>query len=144
MPSDFQLKTMNRIHRVLLKVSFGKVGWEAMGMPVIELTTIGRKSGQPRMTMLTSPLQEGDKTMIVASRGGDDHHPAWFLNLRDNPNVEAKIGGGPKQKMIATIPDAAERSRLWAKLSAAHKNYADYQANTDREIPVVVLTPATN
>lgn len=141
MPNDLQLKTMNRIHRLILKASFGKVGWGAMGMPVVELTTIGRKSGQPRMTMLTSPLRDGDNTVIVASRGGDDKHPAWFLNLRDNPSIEARIGGGPKQPMTARIAQADERARLWAELTAAHKNYADYQKSTDREIPVVVLEP---
>ena len=144
MPSDLQLKMMNLVHRVILKASSGKVGWTAMGMPVVELTTIGRKSGQPRTTMLTSPLQEGDKTVIVASRGGDDSHPAWFLNLRDNPDVEARIGGGPRRPMHARVADADERARLWPKLTADHKNYADYQASTDREIPVVVLEPAKN
>lgn len=144
MPNDLQFKTMNLVHRVILKASFGKMGWAAMGMPVVELTTIGRKSGQPRMTMLTSPLQEGARTIIVASRGGDDHDPAWFLNLVDNPDVEARIGGGPKQPMHASVAGADERARLWAKLIAAHKNYADYQASTDREIPVVVLVPAAD
>lgn len=139
MPNDLQLKTMNRIHRFILKASFGKVGWGAMGMPVVELTTIGRKSGQPRMTMLTSPLRDGDNTVIVASRGGDDKHPAWFLNLRDNPNVEVRIGGGPKQRMRARVTEGDERDRLWTELTAAHQNYADYQKSTDREIPVVVL-----
>ncbi len=141
MPSDLQLKTMNLVHRVILTASFGKLGWAAMGMPVVELTTIGRKSGQPRTTMLTSPLQEGDKTIIVASRGGDDHHPAWFLNLRDHPEVEVRIGGKPKQPMNARIADPAERADLWTKLTAAHQNYADYQSGTDREIPVVILEP---
>ena len=65
MPSDFMLKTMNTVHRTLLKVSFGKVGWNAGSMPVLELTTIGRKSGQPRSVMLTSPFQEGDSLVIV-------------------------------------------------------------------------------
>ena len=141
MPSDLQLKTMNFVHRVILKGSFGKVGWAAMGMPVVELTTIGRKSGEARTTMLTSPLQEGDKMMIVASRGGDDHHPAWFLNLQANPEVEVRIGGGPKQKMHARVADSDERARMWPKLTADHKNYADYQASTKREIPVVILEP---
>jgi deazaflavin-dependent oxidoreductase (nitroreductase family) len=141
MPSDLQLKTMNFVHRVILKGSFGKLGWAAMGMPVVELTTIGRKSGEARTTMLTSPLQEGDKMMIVASRGGDDHHPAWFLNLQANPEVEVRIGGGPKQKMHARVADSDERARMWPKLTADHKNYADYQASTKREIPVVILEP---
>ena len=77
MPSDRMLKTMNGIHRVILGVSRGKAGWTAGKMPVLELTTIGRKSGEPRSCLLTSPLQENGEIVIVASRGGDDHHPAW-------------------------------------------------------------------
>jgi hypothetical protein len=75
-PSDFTLKAMNTLHRALLTVTFGKVGWTAGPMPVLELTTIGRKSGQARSVMLTSPVHEGDTWVVVASRGGDDTHPA--------------------------------------------------------------------
>ena len=142
MPSDPALKTMNVLHRVLLKVTFGKVGWRAMGMDALELTTIGRKSGEPRSVMLTSPLQEDDMIVIVASRGGDDHNPAWFLNLQANPDVKVSLKGGPTTAMKAKVADAEERARLWPKLTADHKNYADYQTKTDREIPVVLLTPA--
>ena len=143
MPSDFQLKTMNAVHRALIKVSFGKVGWDRLlGMPGLELTTTGRKSGQRRSVMLTSPLQEGDNIVVIASRGGDPTHPAWFLNLRDNPEVEVSFKGGPKRKMIAEVASPEERARLWPKVTADHKNYADYQTKTDREIPVVILKPA--
>jgi deazaflavin-dependent oxidoreductase (nitroreductase family) len=143
MPSDLQLKTMNAVHRAVIKLSFGKLGWDRlMGMPGLELTTIGRKSGQPRTVMLTSPLQEGDTIVIVASRGGDPTHPAWFLNLRDNPRVDVSFKGGPKRPMIATVADATERARLWPRVTADHKNYAGYQTKTDREIPLVLLNPA--
>ena len=141
MPSDLAMKTMNAVHRVILKASGGKVGWSAGKMPVLELTTIGRKSGQPRSVMLTSPLQEGDTTVIVASRGGDDTHPAWFLNLRDQPEVEVSLGGKPKVKMTATVASAEERARMWPIITGRFKNYAGYQSKTDREIPVVVLEP---
>ena len=89
MPSDTVLKLMNRTHRILIATTGGRAGRSFSGMPVLELTTTGRKSGQLRSTMLTSPYREGDRTYIVASRGGDDHSPAWFLNLRDNPDVAA-------------------------------------------------------
>ncbi len=141
MPSDFALKSMNALHRVAIAASFGKLGWQASGMPVLELTTIGRKSGQPRSVMLTSPWQEGDTVVIVASRGGDDTHPAWFLNLEADPQVEVSLKGGPKQPMLATVADADERARLWPLLTKDHKNYAGYQTKTDREIPVVLLEP---
>jgi deazaflavin-dependent oxidoreductase (nitroreductase family) len=142
MPSDLTLKAMNGIHRTLLKVTGGRFGWEASKMPVLELTTTGRKSGQKRAVMLTSPLQEGNTIVVVASRGGDDTHPAWFLNLRDNPDVEVAYKGAPKRPMHARVADAEERARMWPLVTADHKNYADYQTKTTREIPLVLLEPA--
>jgi deazaflavin-dependent oxidoreductase (nitroreductase family) len=139
MPSDFALKSMNAIHRGLLKISGGRAGWSASNMPVLELTTIGRKSGQPRSVMLTSPIQEGTTLVVVASRGGDDTHPAWFLNLRDNPQVEVAYQGKPAKTMQARVASAEERARLWPLVVADHKNYADYQTKTEREIPLVLL-----
>jgi deazaflavin-dependent oxidoreductase (nitroreductase family) len=135
---------MNRTHRVIIAASGGRAGRSFSGMPVVELTTTGRKSGQPRSTMLTAPYQEGDRTYIVASRGGDDHHPAWFLNLTDNPNVTAAIRGGPAQKMHAEVAGPDERARVWPLITSKHGNYANYQKKTQREIPLVVLTPTGN
>src|SRR3984957_1021785 len=122
MPSDLQLKTMNTLHRGLLKLSGGRVGWTGMRMPVLELTTTGRKSGQPRTVMLTSPVQEGTTLVIVASKGGEDTHPAWFLNLRENPDVEVAMKGQPKRRMRARVADDEERARLWPRVIADHKN----------------------
>ena len=141
MPSDMALKTMNSVHRVLLAASGGRVGWSFSGMPVIELTTTGRKSGQPRKSMLTSPYQEGSDPVIVASRGGDDHHPAWYLNLVANPDVTASIGGKPAQKMRAEVLDEAERDRIWPIIAGKYRNYAGYQKKTSRKIPLVKLHP---
>jgi deazaflavin-dependent oxidoreductase (nitroreductase family) len=141
MPSDLALKTMNAVHRVVMKLSFGRLGWDAMNMPVLELTTTGRKTGQPRSVMLTSPLREGDALVVVASRGGDDRHPAWFLNLRENPDVVVKLKDGRRQEMTAHVATADERARLWPKVTEDHKNYAGYQEKTDREIPLVLLEP---
>jgi deazaflavin-dependent oxidoreductase (nitroreductase family) len=142
MPNDLLLKGMNLFHRGVLAASFGRIGWKAGGMPVLELTTTGRTSGQPRSVMLTSPLQEGDTIVIVASRGGDDHHPAWFLNLQANPTVQVVWKGRPKVTMHATVATAEERARMWPAIVAAYKNYGGYQARTEREIPLVLLTPA--
>ena len=141
MPSDLVLKTMNAVHRVILKVSGGRMGWEAAKMPVLELTTTGRMSGQKRVVLLTSPLQDGDTIVVVASRGGDDQHPAWFLNLRDNPDVEVSLKGKAKQPMLARVASPQERARLWPLVTADHKNYAGYQSKTEREIPLVLLDP---
>ena len=94
--------------------------------------------------MLTSPLQEGDALVVVASRGGDDQPPAWFLNLTDNPDVEVSLRGGPKRHMRARVADADERSRLWPVISGDHSNYAGYQTKTAREIALILLTPSAS
>lgn len=142
MASDVSLKAMNAVHRVVRTITFGKVGNNLLGMPVLELTTTGRKSGQPRSVMLTAPLMQGDTVVIVASRGGDDTHPAWFLNLRDDPDVQVALEGGPARPYRAEIAGAETRARLWPEITADHANYAGYQTKTDREIPVVLLHPA--
>jgi len=140
-PSDLTLKAMNRAHRLMLGATGGRLGWSFYGMPVIELTTTGRRSGQPRRTMLTSPHQEGSTLVIVASRGGDDHHPAWYLNLREQPDVTVSVSGKPTQRMRAETADPDERARLWPLITADHRNYAGYQRKTNREIPLVFLRP---
>ena len=137
------LGAMNAIHRVVLTATGGRMGLTVSNMPVLELTTKGRKSGQPRAVMLTSPYQEGSTIVVVASRGGDDTHPAWFLNLRDNPDVEVAYKGGPKQPMYARVANPEQRSRLWPLVTKDHANYAGYQKRTDREIPLVLLEPAS-
>jgi len=141
-PSDLVLKTMNFVHRATLTLSFGKLGWHAAGMPVLELTTIGRKSGERRSCMLTSPLQRGDTVVVVASRGGDDQHPAWFLNLRTNPDVEVALGGAAKRPYVARVATEAERAEMWPIIADKYTNYAGYQRKTTREIPLVLLEPA--
>ncbi|MCU1601019.1 MAG: nitroreductase [Frankiales bacterium] len=142
MPSDVQMKAMNGVHRVALKLTGGRVGWKLLGMPVVELTTKGRKSGEPRTVMLTSPLQEGDTYVVVASRGGDDKAPAWLYNVEACADVTVSVSGGPAQPWKARVATADERARMWPVLSTAHKNYAGYQKKTTREIPLVLLTPA--
>lgn len=110
------------------------------GMPVVMLTTTGRKSGQPRTTMLTSPVQDGDKVIVVASKGGHAHHPTWFLNLRDDPKVGATIGG-KKMQMMARIASPEQKAELWPRVTSKYNGYAGYQEKTDRDIPLVILEP---
>jgi deazaflavin-dependent oxidoreductase (nitroreductase family) len=141
MPSDLVLKSMNAVHRALLRVSGGRIGRDVGGMPVLELITTGRRSGAPRAVMLTSPLREGDAYVVVASRGGDDRHPAWFLNLRDDPQVMVAVRGGPRVAMRANVATAEERTRMWPQIAVRYRNYAGYQKRTRREIPLVLLRP---
>jgi deazaflavin-dependent oxidoreductase (nitroreductase family) len=134
------LKTMNGIHRLILGVTRGKAGWTAGNMPVLELTTIGRKSGEPRSCLLTSPIQENGEIVIVASRGGDDHHPAWYLNLIETPQVQVSYKGAPHKIMTARTANSDERARMWPIVAGAYKGYAGYQEKTSREIPLVILS----
>jgi deazaflavin-dependent oxidoreductase (nitroreductase family) len=140
MPSDLLFKTIGGLHRTLFRASGGKLLNKGLGMPVLALTTTGRKSGQPRTSMLTSPLQVDDRIVIVASKGGDDRNPDWFLNLVANPTVEVEMRGA-KRTMTAHVADAAERAELWPRIVEDHANYGGYQRKTEREIPVVVLGP---
>jgi deazaflavin-dependent oxidoreductase (nitroreductase family) len=139
MPSDRFLKTMNGVHKGLLRLSGGRLGWTAADMPVLELTTTGRRSGRPRPVMLTSPLMDGDRIVIVASKGGEDTHPAWFLNLREDPQVTVSMKGAPGVSMLASIASPEERDRLWPIVVDEQARYGGYQENTDREIPLVLL-----
>lgn len=140
-PHDLVLKGMNAAHRLLLRATGGRIGHDAAGMPVLELTTVGRRSGEPRSVLLTAPLVEGDTLVVVASRGGDDHHPAWFLNLRDHPDVQVSVRGGPREPRRAEIVGPDERPALWERVASRYRNYAGYQRRTEREIPLVRLVP---
>lgn len=141
MPHDVVLKTMNGVHRLLLTLTGNRLGATVGGMPSLELTTTGRRSGRPRSVMLTAPLREGDAYVVVASRGGDDTHPAWFLNLRDNPDVTVRVVGEQPRAMHARVATAEERARLWPQITQRYRNYAGYQKRTEREIPLVLLEP---
>lgn len=128
------------VHRTIFVATQGRVLGHTAGMPVVMLTTTGRRSGKPRQTMLTSPVQNGDSLVLVASYGGDNRHPAWFLNLRDNPEVTATTRGKTR-KMRARVASAEEKDELWPRVVAAYRGYGQYKKRTDRDIPLVVLEP---
>ena len=137
---DVGARIVTSFHRAVFQVSNGRLANRGYGMPVLQLTTTGRKSGKRRTTMLTSPVQDRDRVVIVASYGGDDRHPTWFLNLRDDPNVEVTMDGQTKT-MRARVASPEEKAELWPRVVAAHKGYAQYQKRTDRDIPLVILEP---
>jgi deazaflavin-dependent oxidoreductase (nitroreductase family) len=124
-------------HRALLKLSGGRWPTRIMGMQTLELHTTGRKTGERRSTMLTTPLHDERRVVLVASRGGHDDHPGWYKNLAACPEVEVTIGGRTVP-MRARTATGEERAALWEQVTRAYKGYAGYQRNTDREIPVVV------
>ena len=108
-------------------------------VPTLLLTTVGRKSGRA----LTMPLifgRAGPDYVIVASKGGAPEHPAWYLNLEANPEVQIQVKA-EKLTARAYTAQGAERAALWAKMVEIYGPYAQYQTKTDRQIPVVVLKP---
>lgn len=133
------MRLMNRVHGAVLRGSGGRLGWRLFGMPVVELTTVGRRSGRPRTSLLTSPIRTDDGLVVVASRGGDDRHPAWFLNLRADPEVIVRSGRAPARPMRARVVPDEESDRLWQRIAEHKPHYLRYQERTDRRIPLVVL-----
>lgn len=119
----------------------GEVGhdWQE-GTTILVLTTKGRKTGQPRKFALIYREIDGDH-VIVASKGGADSHPGWYLNLVDNPEVGVQVKAD-KFTATARTASAEEKAKLWPKMAEVWPSYDDYQAKTDRDIPVVVLERA--
>jgi deazaflavin-dependent oxidoreductase (nitroreductase family) len=111
-------------------------------VPTLLLTTTGRQSGKPSLLPLIYGKTNG-AYVIVASKGGDPKHPAWYLNLVANPEVQIQVKD-KRMHATARVAQGAERARLWKEMAAIYAPYDAYQAKTNREIPVVVLEPVKN
>jgi deazaflavin-dependent oxidoreductase (nitroreductase family) len=140
-PKDAFYKVGTGIHRAIFNVSKGRIFGKAFGMPFVELLTTGRRSGKERSTMLSVPIVDGDRLVLVASFGGDERHPAWYLNLRANPEVRVTIAGSTRT-MIARSATEEERVELWPQITSTFAGYARYQERIDRKIPVIILEPS--
>ncbi len=127
-------------HTVVYKASHGRIGGTAYGAPVVLIESLGRKSGQRRTHPLICREVDGN-LVIVASKGGIDRHPAWYLNLKANPETTA-WWQGKKRRVRARDATDDERERLWPMMVEVYPPYESYQRRTDRRIPVVVLEPA--
>jgi deazaflavin-dependent oxidoreductase (nitroreductase family) len=134
----FLMRAAGSLHRGLYRLSGGRLGKALGPMQVLLLTTTGRKSGQAR-TWPLAYFRDGDRLLVVASAGGEPRHPAWYLNLRDHPQVTVQLGAATR-RMTAATATGEERARLWAQIVAVAPNFAEYQQKTTREIPVVILT----
>ena len=141
-PKDAFYKVGTGIHQAIFNISKGRIFGKAFGMPIVELVTTGRRSGKERSTMLSAPIVEGDRLVVVASFGGDDRHPAWYLNLQANPEVRVTIGGSTRRTMIARTATDEERAELWRQIISTFEGYARYQERIDRKIPVIILEPS--
>jgi deazaflavin-dependent oxidoreductase (nitroreductase family) len=138
--ADLWFATVSRAHALLLRLSRWHLGAGIAGMPVVELRTIGRRSGRPRPVILSAPIIDGERVVLVASKGGDDRDPAWYRNLVANPSVDLTVRGTTRP-MTARPADPTERAELWPRVVAAYWGYAVYQRRTSRQIPLVICEP---
>ena len=128
-----------KIHPWVYRASGGRILGSIEGMPVLLLTTTGRKSGAPR----TSPLlylPQGESCVVIGSYAGEPRHPAWFLNLQTNPRAEVQVRDR-RSPVVAREAEGEERERLWSEVVERETSYAEYQQRTTHRIPVVVLQP---
>ena len=125
---------------MLYEATNGALGRRLVGNDMLLLTTRGRRTGEAHTVPLLY-LRDGDRLLVIASYGGRDHHPEWYLNLLAKPEVTARVGAR-NLTMTARTATPSERDSWWPKVVAAYRDYAVYQQKTEREIPVVVLEPA--
>ncbi|MGO9857745.1 MAG: nitroreductase family deazaflavin-dependent oxidoreductase [Acidimicrobiales bacterium] len=135
-PPDLDLLGAEHVRRY--QETDGEVGYIWNGVPILLLTTTGRKSGQPRTTPLIYG-KDGDDYLVVASMGGAPQHPNWYRNLLAQPAAQIQVRADHVEVMARTAGDD-EKARLWGIVSELWPNYDVYQSRTDRVIPVVVLS----
>jgi deazaflavin-dependent oxidoreductase (nitroreductase family) len=138
--TDVGAKVMSTGHRLILKASGGRWLRTTFGMPTVELHTTGRKSGHRRSVMLTTPIHDENRVVLVASKGGDDRDPDWYRNLVANPDVDITMNGVTMQ-MRARTATPEEKAELWPDVVKRYEGYAGYQQRTARDIPVVLCEP---
>lgn len=138
--TDLRMKTMSFVHRGLLTISGGRIGRSVGSMPAVELHAIGRSSGRRRSTMLTAPVHGDGRYVLVASKGGDDRNPQWYLNIVANPDVELTVDGTTLE-LRARTATAEEKAELWPEIVAAYRGYDGYRQKTERDIPVIICEP---
>jgi len=134
-------KIVSRVHTWLYRATGGRIGHTAGKITNLLLTAKGRKSGEAR-TVALAYMADGERFVVVASNGGADRHPAWWLNLRTNPHATVEVGSR-KLEVRAREATAEEHARLWPALKTVNPFFANYEKITERRIPVVVLSPSS-
>jgi deazaflavin-dependent oxidoreductase (nitroreductase family) len=127
------------VHAATYKATRGRVGGTYGKAPVALVKSIGRKSGKRRIHPLLA-AEDGDNIVVVASKGGINKHPAWYLNLMAHPETTVNWYGEVR-RMRARETEGEERERLWKQMTEVYPTYEDYQRRTDRQIPVLLLEP---
>lgn len=136
---DSSVRRWSRIHTLLYKATGGVIGRRLVDNDMLLLTTTGRESGD-RHTVPLLYLTDDGRYVVIASYGGRDRHPEWYLNLIEDPIVEVQTPGS-NQRMAARTASPEERAEWWPRVVEAYHGYRAYQRRTDREIPVVFLEP---
>jgi F420H(2)-dependent quinone reductase len=139
--SESVLHTTLQLHAFIYEHTDGLIGHRVLGVPCLMLRTTGRKSGQVRTNSLVY-AREGDRYLVVASKGGDPKAPAWLLNVRANPDVEVQLGRTRFRAAATEIgPGDPDYARLWKLVNDNnHNRYDEYQTKTTRPIPIVSLS----
>ncbi len=138
-PARLALKLGSGAHAGVYRATGGKLFGRMGKSPILLLNTVGRKSGRKR----TSPLlyvMDGEDFVIIASKGGAPTHPAWYLNLRADPEATVEVGDR-EVRVKAEETDSEEKARLWQRMVEMYPTYDDYQKKTEREIPLLKLHP---
>jgi F420H(2)-dependent quinone reductase len=135
------LKLGSGAHAGVYRATGGKLLGRMGKSPILVLNTLGRKSGRKRATPLLYAL-DGEDYVVVASKGGAPTHPAWYLNLKANPDATVEVGDR-EVRVRAEEVDSDEKARLWLKMVDMYPAYDDYQRKTEREIPLLVLHPVS-
>jgi deazaflavin-dependent oxidoreductase (nitroreductase family) len=138
-PRQPVLNLVTRVHSFAFRLTRGRFGSSIRGAPVLVLETRGRKSGKVRSVPLLYAEDDGD-WVVMASNGGDEHHPSWFLNLEAEPRVSVVTADG-RRDALAMATQGEERERLFAALQRIYPSYQTYRERTTRELPVVRLRP---
>jgi F420H(2)-dependent quinone reductase len=125
-------------HTAIFRLTGGRVGGRMVGGPILLLHHVGAKSGKRRISPLLY-LPDGERMVIVASKGGYTKHPGWFHNLKANPDTTVEVPREGKVAVRAREASAAEREDLWPRVVDLYQGYATYQRSTSREIPLVIL-----
>lgn len=137
---DSAVKRWSSFHRILFRATNGMLGKRLVDNDMLLLTTTGRTSGKPHTVPLLY-LQNGSALVVIASYGGRDYYPDWYLNIREHPAVEVQISRQRRAEMKARTAAFDERAKWWPRIVEAYDGYAVYQSRTEREIPVVFLDP---
>jgi len=137
---DWAVRNLGRLNVPLYRLSHGRIGGRMAGVPVLLLTTTGRRSGEPRTAPVLYSRTEEGALVVIGSNAGNDRTPAWALNLAANPEAEVEVGAD-RTGVRARIADGDERDRLWRRMSERYPGFDDYRERTAREIKLFVLEP---